>query len=86
MKSALSTRIASDVLARARATVVGMQRLHPDYTFGRFVEDAFIVEIRRLEGRFNDDKPFPESPPLKPGARLQPPGARSQRVRHDSPA
>lgn len=38
------------------------------------------------EGRFNDDKPFPESPPLKPGARLQPPGARSQRVRHDSPA
>ena len=66
-----STQVASNVQARARATVRGVgESTKTDYTLAQLTEDALEAYCRQMEVLYNDGKPWkPSERRLRPGPR-----------------
>lgn len=54
-----SFRVDEDVLARARGTLLGLQRLEPGWTMARFLEEAVEAHMATLQAKHNGGQPWP---------------------------
>lgn len=70
-KSKLTVSLPTDVVARVRATVAGVQRQQdPSFTLTQMVADALEAHVKRLEDEHHDGQPWPSTKRLRAGRPL----------------
>lgn len=72
MRAKLTVSIPAEVLDRARAAAVGMQRMNPAYSLSQLVEEAVRAHVDRLERAHHEGRAWePPSAPLRRGRRIE---------------
>lgn len=58
-RTVLTVRVDVEMVARARATALGVQQRDPRFSLADLVESALRAEVARLESEYNRGRPWP---------------------------